>query len=64
MATKKDMTLEERLKRLEEIATMLDRGDKPLQEQLTAFEEGMKLAQTCREELQKAELKIEQLTKA
>jgi exodeoxyribonuclease VII small subunit len=53
--------LEERLKRLEEIARMLDVGDKPLDEQLRLYSEGMQLAETCRLELEQAQLRVEEL---
>lgn len=55
------MSLEQQLKRLEEIATLLDRGDLPLDEQLKIYEEGMKLAQACREYLEKAQMVVEKL---
>lgn len=55
-------SLESQLKRLEEIATLLDRGELPIDEQLTIYEEGMKLAQSCREYLEQAKLKIEKLS--
>ena len=51
-------SLEEQLKRLEEIAQILDRGDVPLEEQLALFSEGMALATACREYLEQAELRI------
>jgi len=54
-------SLEEQLKRLEEIASLLDRGDAPIDQQLSLFEEGMKLAESCRSYLEKAELKIRTL---
>lgn len=53
--------LEEQLKRLEEIAALLERGDSPIDQQLSLFEEGMKLAESCRSYLEKAELKIRTL---
>jgi exodeoxyribonuclease VII small subunit len=40
---------------------MLDRGDAPIDQQLSLFEEGMKLAESCRSYLEKAELKIRTL---
>ena len=58
---KKTTTIEDKLKRLEEIASGLDRGDVPIEEQLKLFTEGMGLAKTAREYLEKAELKIKQL---
>lgn len=54
-------TLEAQLKRLDEIAVLLDRGELPLDEQLKLYEEGMGLAQSCRSYLESAELKVEQL---
>ncbi len=55
--------LEERLRRLEEIARLLDAGDKPLDVQLKAFEEGMALAESCRADLERAELRVTELAK-
>lgn len=55
-------SLEDQLRRLEDIARMLDAGDQPLDTQLKAFEEGMKLAADCRSYLTNAELTIERLT--
>ncbi len=55
-------SLEDQLRRLEDIARMLDAGDQPLDAQLKAFEEGMKLAADCRSYLTNAELTIERLT--
>ncbi|MEN9282131.1 MAG: exodeoxyribonuclease small subunit [Bacteroidota bacterium] len=55
-------TLEDQLKRLEEIATLLDRGEAPIDEQLRLFEEGMKLAGACREYLETAELSVRTLS--
>lgn len=54
-------SLESQLKRLEEIASLLDRGELPVDEQLKIYEEGMQLAQLCREYLENAQLKIEKL---
>lgn len=59
---KSNQTLEGKLKRLEEISQMLDRGDKAIDEQLTLFAEGMKLAEECRTYLQQAELKVRSLS--
>lgn len=64
MATTKDTkqkSLEEQLKRLEEIATLLDRGEAPIDEQLRLYEEGMQLAESCRAYLENAELKVRTL---
>lgn len=64
MATSKDMkqkSLEEQLKRLEEIAALLDRGEATIDEQLRLYEEGMQLAEACRTYLENAELKVRTL---
>lgn len=55
-------SLEQSLKRLEEIATLLDRGELSIDEQLKIYEEGMLLAQHCREYLEQAELKVRRLS--
>ena len=63
MATKaKTQTLEDKLKRLEEVAALLDRGDASIDEQLAMYEEGMRLAQECRTYLEEAELKVRRLS--
>lgn len=59
--TKDERPLEERLRRLEEIARILDMGDRPLDEQLKLYSEGMTLAATCRTELEQAQLRVEEL---
>ena len=63
MATKApSQTLEEKLKRLEEVAALLDRGDAPIDAQLEMYEEGMRLAHECRTYLEEAELKVRRLS--
>ena len=59
--TADERPLEERLRRLEEIARILDMGDRPLDEQLKLYSEGMTLAATCRAELEQAQLRVEEL---
>ena len=54
---------EESLERLESIVKDMERGDLPLEQSLTLFEEGMELSTTCRKELDEAEGKIEILLK-
>ena len=48
-------------KRLEEIVARLEQGDLTLEESLSLYEEGMKLARRCQELLQNAELRITKL---
>jgi exodeoxyribonuclease VII small subunit len=54
---------EDCLKRLEEIVDRLEKGDLALEESLALFEEGMKLSNSCRGELEQAEGKVEMLLK-
>ena len=49
-------SIESQLKRLEEIASLLDRGELSVDEQLKIYEEGMALAQACRAYLENAQL--------
>jgi len=58
-----DMKFEAALKRLEEIADKLERGDIPLEDSLKLYEEGQKLINLCREKLSKAEAKVKELVK-
>jgi exodeoxyribonuclease VII small subunit len=61
MSKKKEKTLKERLRRLEEIADELDRGDTELETSVALFEEGVELARECGKALDEAELKIVEL---
>lgn len=54
---------EECLQRLEKIVQELEKGDIPLEQSLTLFEEGVQLSTTCRKELEQAEGKVEILLK-
>jgi len=56
-----EMKFEEALKRLEEIAKELERGEMTLDETISKFEEGIRLFKICREKLERAEAKIEEL---
>ncbi len=56
-------TFEQRLKRLDEIVSRMERGDVPLEEALSLFEEGTALVGSCSKLLDEAELKVLQLTK-
>lgn len=63
MAAAKKKTFEEAMLRLEEIVTRLERGDAPLEESMTLFEEGTKLAAACAKQLSNAEQKVWKLSK-
>lgn len=60
MAAKK-LTFEESIARLDEIVKALERGDKPLEEALSLFEEGTKLIKSCGRVLDEAEQKVVKL---
>lgn len=55
---------EDAMKKLEGIVERMEKGDLPLNESLKQFEEGVKLSRFCSQELQKAEKKIELLTRS
>ena len=57
------MTFEASLKRLDEIVSRMERGDVPLEEALSLFEEGTALVKSCTKLLDEAELKIVRRTK-
>jgi len=54
-------TFEEQLKTLESVVERLERGDLPLEDSLTLFEQGVKLADDCKAQLDKAEGRIQVL---
>ena len=61
MAAKK--TFEENMARLEQIVTLLEKGDAQLTDSLALFEEGSHLLKTCNALLDTAEQKVVQLKK-
>ena len=63
MAAKKKMTFEESMNRLEEIVSLLGRGEAPLEEALSLFEEGARLTLECTAQLDKAEQKVKLLAR-
>ena len=60
MAEKK--TFEKSIEELEEIVRRLENGDAALDESLTLFEQGVKLAKSCQKMLDEAEIKVSVLT--
>jgi exodeoxyribonuclease VII small subunit len=56
-------SFEENLRRLEQIVESLERGDVPLDEALSLYEEGIQLSRSCAERLKEAELRIKKLSK-
>ena len=55
----KDPGFEASLRRLEEIVAALEEGDRPLEESLRLFEEGVGLTRQCAARLDEAERRIE-----
>jgi exodeoxyribonuclease VII small subunit len=55
---KKELTFEKAMDRLEEIVTLLESGDSPLDKSLSLFEEGVKLVKLCNSQLEKAESSV------
>ena len=58
---KKELTFEKAMDRLEEIVSLLESGDSPLDESLALFEEGVKLVKLCNSQLEKAENSVKML---
>ncbi|MFW6055150.1 MAG: exodeoxyribonuclease VII small subunit [Thermodesulfobacteriota bacterium] len=56
---KKTKSFEEQLARLQEIVSALEKGDLPLEEGVTLFQEGSRLAKSCREQLKQAKHKVQ-----
>ena len=63
MAAKK-LSFEQSLARLDEIVRHLEKGDLPLKESLTLFEEGTALIKTCGTMLDEAEKQVVKLKKS
>lgn len=61
MADRKS-TFEDNILRLEKIVELLEKGEAPLDECITLFEEGVKLSKDCIDMLDTAEQKIKLLT--
>ncbi len=61
MTTKKKMTFEQALTRLEEIVGQLESGEISLEDSIKSFEEGKELVKLCLSKLEQAEKKIQQL---
>ena len=56
-------SFEENIARLEEIVSLLEKGEAPLADSLALFEEGTKLAAQCGKLLDQAEQKVVKLSK-
>lgn len=58
-----NLKFEDCLKRLESIVEQLENGQLSLEESLDVFEEGVKLAVSCQQELRKADGRVKRLVK-
>ena len=56
-------SVEESLKKREEIVAKMERGDLSLEDSVRLFEEGTRLSAECRKQLEEAEGKMEMLVK-
>ena len=59
---KKTPSFEDAFAQLEELVQRLEDGGLPLEESVTLYERGMALVKQCEAELDKAELRVSQLT--
>lgn len=59
-----DLTYEKAIKRLEEIVSLLERGDLPLDQAMEAFREGVSLSAFCTDKLNSMKEEILQLAGA
>ncbi len=63
MAKKNELSFEQAIGRIDEIVKALEKGDAPLEESLTLFEEGTALIKRCSKQLDEAEQKVVALRK-
>ena len=63
MSTKKEKSFEDNIARLEEIVSLLERGDAQLKDSLALFEEGTTLVNLCSNMLESAEQQVVKLQK-
>lgn len=56
-------TFEAGLQELENIVKEMETGELPLERAITLFEQGMKLSDACRKQLEEAETRVEILTR-
>lgn len=61
MPAKKQLSFEEAMSRLDVIVKELEKGDLPLEESLSLFEEGAGLMKQCTKALDQAEQKVAKL---
>ena len=57
-----DLSFEDALSRLEEIIHRMESGDSPLESLVKNYEAGVNLLKLCRSKIEKAEMKIKEVT--
>jgi exodeoxyribonuclease VII small subunit len=57
------LTFEAGLQELETIVKEMETGELPLERAITLFEQGMRLSEACRKQLEEAETRVEILTR-
>ena len=62
--SQKNPTFEENMQRLEQIVRAMERGEVPLEESLTLFQEGTELVRTCGKLLDDAQLLVKKIAVA
>lgn len=60
-AQEESLSFEAAARRLDEVVSLLESGQQPLEESLRLYEEGMRLAQRCQQMLDDAELRVQRL---
>ncbi len=61
--TNPPLTFEAGLQQLESIVREMESGELPLERAIALFEQGMKLSESCRKQLEEAETRVEILTR-
>ncbi|HYF13650.1 MAG TPA: exodeoxyribonuclease VII small subunit [Phycisphaerales bacterium] len=59
----RDLTFEQAMERVEEIAHRLESGEVGLEQAIDEYEQGMALLRRCNEVLERAEQRVEELTR-
>lgn len=59
--TTKALKFEDALQQLEGLVSKLERGDMPLDEAMSAFENGVEMVKFCQKKLTEAEAKVEKI---
>lgn len=62
--TKKKLTFEQSMERLEQIVRAMERGDVPLEESLKLFQEGTELVRSCQKLLEDAQQQVKMILTA